>query len=241
MPQRILFGQGEEHLRIFLDTANVASIKAFADMGILDGITTNPTLIAKEKRDFLELVTEILKIVLGPVNLEVVSQDADGMVREGRDLASLGPNVVVKCPMTSEGLVAVRRLHKDGIRTNVTLVFSPNQALLAAKAGATYASPFIGRLDDVGHDGMKIIGDIVQIYRNYSIETQVLVASIRHPVHVVEAAKLGAHVATMPPDVLDKMIKHPLTEAGLKRFLDDWARAGLRLPERRPVVAKTRA
>ena len=210
-------------------------------MGILDGITTNPTLIAKEKRDFLELVTEILKIVPGPVNLEVVSQDADGMVREGRELASLGPNVVVKCPMTSDGLVAVRRLHKDGLRTNVTLVFSPNQALLAAKAGATYASPFIGRLDDVGHEGMKIIGDIVQIYRNYSIETQVLVASIRHPVHVVEAAKLGAHVATMPPDVLDKMIKHPLTDVGLKRFLDDWARAGLRLPERRPVVAKTRA
>ena len=210
-------------------------------MGILDGVTTNPTLIAKENRGFLELVTEILKIVPGPVNLEVVSQDAEGMVREGRDLASLGHNVVVKCPMTNEGLIAVRKLHKDGINTNVTLVFSPNQALLAAKAGATYVSPFIGRLDDAGHEGMKVIEDVVQIYRNYSIETQVLVASIRHPVHVVEAAKLGAHVATMPPDVLDKMIRHPLTDVGLKRFLDDWAKAGLKLPERRPVVAQTRA
>jgi len=210
-------------------------------MGILDGVTTNPTLIAKENRGFLELVTEILKIVPGPVNLEVVSQDAEGMVKEGRDLASLGHNVVVKCPMTNEGLVAVRKLHKDGINTNVTLVFSPNQALLAAKAGATYVSPFIGRLDDAGHEGMKVIEDVVQIYRNYSIETQVLVASIRHPVHVVEAAKLGAHVATMPPDVLDKMIRHPLTDVGLKRFLDDWAKAGLKLPERRPVVAQTRA
>jgi transaldolase len=226
-------------MKIFLDTANIASIKTFADMGILDGVTTNPTLIAKENRDFLELVAEILKIVPGPVNLEVVSQEAEGMVGEGRDLASLGPNVVVKCPMTSEGLIAVRKLTKEGINTNVTLVFSPNQALLAAKAGATYASPFIGRLDDAGHEGMKIIDEIVQIYRNYDIDTQVLVASIRHPIHVVEAAKLGAHVATMPPDVLDKMIKHPLTDAGLKRFLDDWAKAGLKLPERRPVMARS--
>lgn len=210
-------------------------------MGILDGVTTNPTLIAKEQRGFLELVTEILKIVPGPVNLEVVSQDADGMVREGRDLAALGPNVVVKCPMTSQGLVAVRRLRKEGTNTNVTLVFSPNQALLAAKAGATYVSPFIGRLDDAGHVGMKVVEDIVQIYKNYEIETQVLVASIRHPVHVVEAARLGAHVATMPPDVLDKMIKHPLTDVGLRRFLEDWERAGLKLPERRAVVARTRA
>lgn len=227
-------------MKIFLDTANIPSIKTFTDMGILDGVTTNPTLIAKENRGFLELVTEILRIVHGPVNLEVVSQDADGMVREGRELASLGPNVVVKCPMTSEGLVAVRRLRSEAIQTNVTLVFSPNQALLASKAGATYVSPFIGRLDDAGHEGMKVIEDIVQIFRNYEIPTQVLVASIRHPVHVVEAAKLGAHVATMPPEVLDRMVKHPLTEVGLKRFLDDWAKAGLKLPERRPVVAKTR-
>jgi transaldolase len=209
-------------------------------MGILDGVTTNPTLVAKENRDFHELVTTILKIVPGPVNLEVVSQDTEGMLREGRDLASLGPNVVVKCPMTSQGLVAVRKLAKEGLKTNVTLVFSPNQALLAAKAGAAYVSPFIGRLDDAGHEGMQVIEDTLQIYKNYGIETQVLVASIRHPVHVVQAAKLGAHVATMPPDVLDKMIKHPLTDIGLKRFLDDWAKAGLKLPERQALVAKAR-
>ena len=227
-------------MKIFLDTANLASIKAFVDMGILDGVTTNPTLIAKENVGFLEIVREIIRIVPGPVNLEVVAQQADSMVKEGQDLSALGSNVVVKCPMTSEGLVAVRRLTKEGIATNVTLVFSPNQALLAAKAGASYVSPFIGRLDDAGHVGMKVIEDTLQIYRNYDIETQVLVASIRHPVHVVEAAKLGAHVATMPPDVLDKMVKHPLTDIGLKRFLDDWARAGLKLPERRPVLAKAR-
>ncbi len=228
-------------MKIFLDTANIGSIKSFVDMGVLDGVTTNPSLIAKEKMDFLELVTEIVRVVPGPVNLEVVSQQFEGMVREGRDLASFGSNVVVKCPMTREGLVAVRRLTKEGIKTNVTLVFSPNQALLAAKAGASFVSPFIGRLDDAGHEGMKVIADTVQIYRNYGIETQVLVASIRHPVHVVEAAKLGAHVATMPPDVLDKMIQHPLTDIGLKRFLDDWARAGLKLPERRPLIAKARS
>ena len=209
-------------------------------MGVLDGITTNPTLIAKENRDFLELVSEILRIVQGPVNLEVVSQNTDGMLEEAHNLSSISPNVVVKCPMTSAGLVAVKSLSKEGINTNVTLVFSPNQALLAAKAGATYVSPFIGRLDDAGHEGMKVIEDTLQIYRNYEIETQVLVASIRHPVHVVDAAKLGAHVATMPPDVLDKMVKHPLTDIGLKRFLDDWQKAGLKLPERGTLAAKTR-
>ena len=227
-------------MKIFLDSANVASIKTFADMGILDGVTTNPTLIAKENRGFLELVGEILRIVSGPVDLEVVSQNTDGMLHEAHDLAALAPNVVVKIPMTSEGLVAVRKLHKEGIKTNVTLVFSPNQALLAAKAGAGYVSPFIGRLDDAGHVGMSVVEEILQIYRNYDIETQVLVASIRHPVHVVEAAKLGAHVATMPADVLEKMVKHPLTDIGLKRFLDDWSKAGLKLPERRTLEAKTR-
>jgi len=227
-------------MKIFLDSANVASIKTFADMGILDGVTTNSTLIAKENRRFLELVGEILRIVSGPVNLEVVSQNTDGMLQEAHDLAALAPNVVVKVPMTSEGLVTVRRLHKEGIKTNVTLVFSPNQALLAAKAGAGYVSPFIGRLDDAGHVGMSVVEEILQIYRNYDIETQVLVASIRHPVHVVEAAKLGAHVATMPADVLEKMVKHPLTDIGLKRFLDDWSKAGLKLPERRTLEARTR-
>lgn len=225
-------------MKIFLDTANIPSIKTFVDMGVLDGLTTNPTLIAKENREFTELVHEILRLVPGPVNLEVVSQESEGMIREGHDLAELGPNVVVKCPMTAEGLKAVKRLHREGIKTNVTLIFSPNQALLAAKAGADYASPFIGRLDDAGHDGMKIIAEILPIYRNYGFETQVLVASIRHPVHVVEAAKLGAHVATMPPDVLDKMIKHPLTDIGLKRFLDDWQKAGLKLPQSRSLHAK---
>ena len=227
-------------MKIFLDTANVSSIKTFADMGVLDGITTNPTLIAKENRDFLELVSEILQIVQGPVNLEVVSQNTDEMLHEAHNLASLSPNVVVKCPMTSAGLLAVKTLSKEGINTNVTLVFSPNQALLAAKAGATYVSPFIGRLDDAGHEGMKVIEDTLQIYRNYEIETQVLVASIRHPVHVVDAAKLGAHVATMPPDVLEKMVKHPLTDIGLKRFLDDWQKADLKLPERGTLAAKAR-
>jgi transaldolase len=227
-------------MKIFLDSANVASIKTFADMGILDGVTTNPTLIAKENRGFLELVGEILRIVSGPVNLEVVSQNTEGMLHEAHDLAALAPNVVVKVPMTSDGLVAVRKLHREGIKTNVTLVFSPNQALLAAKAGAGYVSPFIGRLDDAGHVGMSVVEEILQIYRNYDFETQVLVASIRHPVHIVEAAKLGAHVATMPPDVLEKMVKHPLTDIGLKRFLDDWSKAGLKLPERRTLEAKTR-
>jgi len=227
-------------LKIFLDTANLASIKTFVDMGVVDGITTNPTLIAKENRDFSDLVNETLKLVPGPVNLEDVGQESEGMVREGHDLANLGPNVVVKCPMTGEGLKAVRKLHKDGIKTNVTLIFSANQALLAAKAGADYASPFIGRLDDAGHEGMLIIDEILRVYRNYNFDTQVLVASIRHPVHVVEAAKLGAHVATMPPDVLDKMMKHPLTDIGLKRFLDDWQKAGLRLPEGRPTTPKPR-
>lgn len=225
-------------MKIFLDTANISSIKTFVDMGVLDGLTTNPTLIAKENREFTELVHEILRLVPGPVNLEVVSQESEGMIREGHDLAGLGPNVVVKCPMTAEGLKAVKRLHREGIKTNVTLIFSPNQALLAAKAGADYASPFIGRLDDAGHDGMKIIEEILPIYRNYGFETQVLVASIRHPVHVVQAAKLGAHVATMPPDVLDKMIKHPLTDIGLKRFLDDWQKAGLKLPQANSLRVK---
>jgi transaldolase len=227
-------------MKIFLDTANLPSIKTFVDMGILDGVTTNPTLIAKENREFLDLVSDILKIVSGPVNLEVVSQESKGMVQEGQMLATLGSNVVVKCPMTGEGLKAVRHLHNDGIKTNMTLIFSPNQALLASKAGADYVSPFIGRLDDAGHEGMKIVEDMLTIFKNYDIDTQVLVASIRHPVHVVEAAKLGAHVATMPPDVLDKMVKHPLTDVGLKRFLDDWQKTGLKLPESKTTTPKAR-
>ncbi len=212
-------------MEIFADTANLPAIRRFVDMGILDGVTTNPTLLAKEGREFRSQIREIVSIVEGPVNVEVISTEAAGMIKEGRDYAKIASNIVVKCPMTAEGLKAVRILSRGGIKTNVTLVFSPNQALLAAKAGASYVSPFIGRLDDAGHVGMQVIADTVQIYRNYGFKTKVLVASIRHPVHVVEAAKLGADVATMPPDVLDKLLHHPLTDIGLKRFLDDWEKA----------------
>ncbi len=212
-------------MQIFADTANLQAIKRFVDMGILDGVTTNPTLLAKEGKEFRSQINEIVSIVEGPVNVEVISTEAGGMVKEGRDFAKIALNIVVKCPMTSEGLKAVRILNREAIRTNVTLIFSPNQALLAAKAGASYVSPFVGRLDDAGHVGMEVVADTLQIYRNYGIETKVLAASIRHPVHVVEAAKLGAHVATMPPEVLDKLLLHPLTDLGLSRFLTDWEKA----------------
>ena len=224
-------------MEIFADTANLQAIKRFVDMGILDGVTTNPTLLAKEGKEFRSQINEIVSIVEGPVNVEVISTEADGMVKEGRDYAKIAANIVVKCPMTSEGLKAVRILNREGIRTNVTLIFSPNQALLAAKTGATYVSPFVGRLDDAGHVGMEVVADTLQIYRNYGIETKVLVASIRHSVHVVEAAKLGAHVATMPPEVLDKLLLHPLTDIGLNRFLSDWEKAKASLiPDETPKV-----
>lgn len=224
-------------MEIFADTANLQAIKRFVDMGILDGVTTNPTLLAKEGREFRSQIDEIVSIVEGPVNVEVISTEAAGMVKEGRDYAKIAPNIVVKCPMTAEGLKAVRVLNREGIRTNVTLIFSPNQALLAAKAGAKYVSPFIGRLDDAGHVGMEVVADTLQIYRNYGIETKVLAASIRHPVHVVEAAKLGAHIATMPPEVLDKLLHHPLTDLGLGRFLADWEKAKASLfPDESPKV-----
>ncbi|MCS6768239.1 MAG: fructose-6-phosphate aldolase [Candidatus Nitrosocaldus sp.] len=209
-------------VQIFLDTANLDAIRKYNDMGILDGVTTNPTLLAKENGNPIEIMKEIIRTVKGPVSLEVVSTTLDGMLEEARRLARFGPNAVVKIPMLPDGLKAIRRLAGEGIKTNCTLVFSPNQALLAAKAGATYVSPFIGRLDDAGHDGMQVIRDTVQIFRNYSFSTKVLVASVRHPVHVVEAARTGADVITMPPDVLEKMIKHPLTDKGLSIFLDDW-------------------
>ncbi|MCS7142124.1 MAG: fructose-6-phosphate aldolase [Candidatus Nitrosocaldus sp.] len=209
-------------VQIFLDTANLDAIRKYNDMGILDGVTTNPTLLAKENGNPIEIMKEIIRTVKGPVSLEVVSTTLDGMLEEARRLARFGPNAVVKIPMLPDGLKAIRRLAGEGIKTNCTLVFSPNQALLAAKAGATYVSPFIGRLDDAGHDGMQVIRDTVQIFRNYNFSTKVLVASVRHPVHVVEAARTGADVITMPPDVLEKMIKHPLTDKGLSIFLDDW-------------------
>jgi len=209
-------------MKVFLDTASVKEIREGVALGVVDGITTNPSLIAKEGRPFREIVEEICRIVDGPVNLEVVGTDADTMVAEGRDLAKIHANVVVKIPMIAEGLKAVRRLSLEGIKINVTLCFSPSQALLAAKAGATYISPFIGRLDDISHVGMDVVRDILAIYRNYGYPTQVLAASLRHPLHVVEAAKAGAHVATMPFAVLQQLVKHPLTDIGLERFLADW-------------------
>jgi len=209
-------------MKIFLDTANIDSIKKFVDLGIVDGITTNPSLLLKENKDPIDAMKRIVKLVDGPVSLEVVATEYDNIMEESLKLAKYGKNVVVKIPMTSAGLKAINSLSKKSIKTNVTLIFSANQALLAAKAGATYVSPFIGRLDDIGHDGLTVISDIVQIFSNYDITTQVLVASIRHPIHVIESAKLGADVVTLPPEILQKMIHHPLTDKGLDIFLADW-------------------
>jgi transaldolase len=211
-------------MKIFLDSANLPAIKKYNDMGLVDGITTNPTLLSKEKEDPTDLMREIVRIVRGPVSLEVVGTKTEEMVEEAHRLMKYGQNVVVKIPMISDGLRAIRQLTLEGIPTNVTLVFSSNQAILAAKAGASYVSPFIGRLDDTGHDGMFIIREIVQIFRNYDFSTEVLVASIRHPLHVIEAGKIGADIVTLPPDILAKMIMHPLTDKGLAAFLDDWER-----------------
>jgi len=209
-------------MKIFIDTANIGEIKKFSEMGIIDGVTTNPTLIAREGLKFGELINKIVDIIKGPVSVEVISLDADGMIREARQLSKIASNIVVKIPMLAEGIKAVNILSQEGIKTNVTLVFSANQALLAAKAGATYVSPFIGRLDDRGHVGMDVVRETLEIFRNYNFKTEVIVASIRHPIHVIEAAKAGAHVATVPPDVLEKMFKHPLTDEGIQRFQNDW-------------------
>jgi len=209
-------------MKIFLDTANLESIKMYNDMGLLDGITTNPSLLSKEGEDPHRTMEEIVRIIKGDVSLEVVATDYDGMIQEGHRLYKYGDNVVVKCPMTADGLKACKALTAENIPVNVTLVFSPNQAILAAKAGAKYVSPFIGRLDDVGKDGMNLIKEIKQIFSNYNFGTQILVASIRHPMHVVDAAKIGADVVTLPPTVLGKMLKHQLTDIGLKNFLADW-------------------
>jgi transaldolase len=209
-------------MRIFIDTANLEQIKEVNSWGVLDGVTTNPTLVAKEGCDFRKRIEDICNVVDGPISAEAVSLDADGMVKEARDLSKMHRNVIVKIPMTDEGLKAVKVLSREGIRTNVTLVFSANQALLAAKAGATYVSPFVGRLDDISHTGMDLVKDIVAIYRNYGFKTQVIAASMRHPVHVTEAALAGAHVATVPYDVLKKMLKHNLTDEGIRKFLADW-------------------
>ena len=218
-------------MKIFLDTANIESIQKYIDLGIVDGITTNPTLLFKENNDPIEAMKKIVKLVDGPVSLEVVATEFDEMMEESLKLAKYGDNVVVKVPMTSEGLKTVHALTKKNIKTNVTLIFSANQALLASKAGATYVSPFIGRLDDIGHDGLTLISDIVQIFTSYDISTQVLVASVRHPIHVIESAKLGADVVTLPPEILPKMIHHSLTDKGLDAFLTDWEKVKKGFPD----------
>jgi transaldolase len=209
-------------MKFFIDTANINEIKEAAALGILDGVTTNPSLVAKEGKDFRKLLDEILAIVDGPVSAEVISTDYDGILKEAHEYAAIHHNIVVKVPLIKEGLKAVRTLTSENIKTNVTLCFSASQALLAAKAGATYISPFVGRLDDISHDGMGLISQIVQIYTNYDYKTEVLVASIRHPLHLVEAALMGAHVSTMPFSVIDKLFNHPLTDLGLEKFLSDW-------------------
>lgn len=210
-------------MKIFLDSANLESIRKFNDMGLLDGITTNPSLMSKEGGNPKDVMQEITKIIKGDVSLEVVSTEYSEMIEEGKRLRQYGKNVIVKVPMTSDGLKACKYLSSEGIPVNVTLIFSANQALLAAKSGAKYVSPFIGRLDDVGQDGMSLIKDIKEIFKNYpEFKTQILVASIRHPLHVIDAAKIGAHVVTLPPNVLDKMLQHPLTTIGLENFLSDW-------------------
>ncbi|MDD2655377.1 MAG: fructose-6-phosphate aldolase [Candidatus ainarchaeum sp.] len=211
-------------MKFFLDTADVGKIRAAVEMGMCDGVTTNPTIIMKSGRGQKEVVQEIAAIVPGPVSVEGISEDADGMVREGAEFSKWAKNIVVKVPMTKEGLKAVKILEKKGIRTNVTLVFSANQALLAAKAGASYVSPFVGRLDDISEDGMQLIYDIMEVFCNYEFKTEVIVASVRDPVHVLDAAKAGAHVATVPPDVFEKLFRHPLTDKGIAQFKEDYAK-----------------
>ncbi|MEW6219126.1 MAG: fructose-6-phosphate aldolase [Thermodesulfobacteriota bacterium] len=209
-------------MKFFIDTANTTEIREAVALGMVDGVTTNPSLVAKEKRSFTEILTEICSLVEGPVSAEVISLEAAGMVAEARKLAGIAPNIVVKVPMTMEGLKATRMLAAEGIRTNVTLVFSSSQALLAAKAGATFVSPFVGRLDDISESGMGLVEEIMAIYENYGFATEVIVASVRHPRHVVEAAVLGAHIATIPFKVIQQLANHPLTDLGIERFLNDW-------------------
>ena len=209
-------------MKFFIDTANVSEIREAVSLGLVDGVTTNPSLVSKENREFRELVREICTLVDGPVSAEVISLDAEGMIKEARDLSSIHKNIVIKIPMLPEGLKAVRRLAQVDIRTNVTLVFSPSQALLAAKAGAAYVSPFVGRLDDVSYVGMDLIGQIRTIFDNYGFTTEIIVASIRNPLHVVDAAMMGADVATIPYKVLLQLAHHPLTDIGIKKFLEDW-------------------
>ncbi|MBU1099845.1 MAG: fructose-6-phosphate aldolase [Bacteroidetes bacterium] len=209
-------------MKFFIDTANIEEIKKAAEWGLLDGVTTNPSLVAREGGDFIELLKEIVQIVDGPISAEVVATDYEGMLKEARELVKIHENIVVKVPLIKEGLRAVKTLTEEGIKTNVTLCFTAAQALLAAKAGATYISPFVGRLDDISHDGLDLIEQIVTIYENYGFTTQVLVASVRSPLHLIESAMMGADVATIPFSVLEKLFKHPLTDSGLETFLNDW-------------------
>ena len=218
-------------MKLFIDTANIDEIREAASWGVISGVTTNPSLIAKEKRDFKTVVREISQIVDGPISAVVLSETAEEMVPEARDLAKIGENIVIKIPMTREGLKAVKVLTKEGIKTNVTLVFSATQGLMAALAGATYISPFIGRLDDISAEGMDLVEDLVTIIENYGLKTQVIAASIRHPMHVLEAAKASSHIATVPFKVLLSMLKHPLTDAGVQRFKDDWEKVQKELGE----------
>lgn len=214
-------------MKFFIDTANLKEIHEAAELGLIDGVTTNPSLIAKEGNvEFRQHVAAICEIVQGDVSVEVTSLDVEGMLREGRDYAKIAPNVVVKCPLTIDGLKATRKLTDEGTKVNVTLCFSAAQAILAAKAGAAYISPFLGRLDDVGQNGLELLAEIVEIYDNYGWKTEVLAASIRHPIHVVEAARMGAHVATLPFKVIEQLVKHPLTDKGLEQFLADWKKSG---------------
>ncbi|MCL4557360.1 MAG: fructose-6-phosphate aldolase [Deltaproteobacteria bacterium] len=209
-------------MKIFLDTANIQEIKRAVELGLIDGVTTNPSLLSKEGKEPVSQLREIVRLVKGPISAEVVSMDADGMVKEAVPLAKLGKNIVIKVPMCEQGLIAVRRLAGRGIRTNVTLVFSSSQALLAAKAGASYVSPFVGRIDDISGDGMEIVGEIAAIFNNYLFRTEIIVASIRHPLHFVQSAVIGAHIATVPFSVLEKLMKHPLTDRGIDAFSKDW-------------------
>lgn len=209
-------------MKFFIDTANIDEIKEVASWGIVDGVTTNPSLIAKEGRVFKDVIKEITEIVDGPISAEVVSLECEGMLEEARELAKIHKNIVIKLPMTKEGIKACKKLTDEGIKTNVTLIFSASQALIAAKAGATYVSPFLGRLDDISSDGMILIDDIAQIFYNYDIQTEIIAASVRHPIHLVECAKAGADIATIPYKVFNQMLKHPLTDIGIEKFLKDW-------------------
>ena len=212
-------------MKFFIDTANINEIKEAHSMGMVDGVTTNPSLIAKEGRDFKEIIQEICAVVDGPISAEVISLDAQGMIKEARDLAGIHANIVVKIPMTVDGLKATRQLTQEEIKTNVTLVFSPLQALMAAKAGATFVSPFVGRLDDLSQEGLLLVEQIVEIYSNYAFDTEIIVASVRSPLHVLDSALIGADIATIPFDVLAKLAAHPLTDKGIKAFLDDWEKS----------------